>query len=171
LSLTGKIDRIDTDETGRAVITDYKLSANTKGRQLPDMLRGLSLQLPVYALAIPQVLTGVRPLAAVYYQVKDANNCGRVYMFADAGEKHNLPVGKKNNLPPQTEPGSGLVTFQELLAQAEDHLFRLVGELVSGDFTHTHLPDDERCKSYCLFHRICRKDVGKLMQMQSESNS
>ncbi len=171
LSLTGKIDRIDTDETGRAVITDYKLSANTKGRQLPDMINGLSLQLPVYALAVQQVLAGVRPLAAVYYQVKDANNCGRVYLFADAGEKHNLPVGKKNNLPPQTDPGSGLVTFQELLAQAEDHLFQLVEKLVSGDFTHTHLPDDDRCKSYCMFHRICRKDVGKLMQMPSESDS
>ena len=169
--LTGKIDRIDINEARQVLIFDYKLSAGTKGRQLNDMISGLSLQLPVYALAVMKMFPDLRPVAAAYYQVRDADNCERKFMFADGSVNHHVDLPQKNILPEKGNTRNETISFEELLNITEDHLFRHVDEMLSGYFTHTLQPEDDRCSKYCGFSRICRKDVGKLMQMGTEERS
>ncbi len=165
LQLTGKIDRIDTDAGELGIIVDYKLSGDTKGRRLTDMLTGLSLQLPIYTMAVTNILPGIRPVAAAYYQVKDARNCGRQFIFADGGVDYPFNPGKKAILADTTRLNPGDIAFQDLLDAVEGHLFRLTEDLRSGKFSHTLHPDDDRCVRYCPYSRICRKDVGKLLHI------
>ena len=165
--LTGKIDRIDVDEKGNAIIVDYKLSASVKGKRLFDMMAGSSLQLPVYTLAAAEIIKKIRPVAAAYFQVKDFRNCGHRFMFADGTADLNISLSKKIILGTE-EPASDTPSFERLLETVKAHIFRYAGALSSGDFTHTRLPDDERCSSYCTFGRICRKDVGKLRYLAGE---
>ncbi len=165
LYLTGKIDRIDTDVKGQAIILDYKLSTNTKGRRLPDMISGLSLQLPVYALAVTKILAGTHPVAAAYYKVRDALNCTRQFMFVDGNQSHRLTVSKKTLLSGKNNSTPENITFAELMDKTTEHVFRYVHDLTTGKFTHTLHPDDDRCVRYCVYNRICRKDVGKLRHL------
>jgi len=167
LQLTGKIDRIDTESGDLGIIIDYKLSGDTKGRRLPDMLTGQSLQLPIYTMAVTQILPGIRPVAAAYYQVKDARNCGRQFIFADGTADYQFDLGKKVMLAGPAKLNRDDIALQDLLDTAEGHLFRLTDDLRTGKFSHTINPDDDRCVRYCPFSRICRKDVGKLRHLAS----
>ncbi|MCL2648392.1 MAG: exodeoxyribonuclease V subunit gamma [Phycisphaerales bacterium] len=62
--LTGKIDRIDISPTNNAILFDYK-SSSKRTLELSEVLAGLTLQLPTYALVL-QHLTLLNPLAALY---------------------------------------------------------------------------------------------------------
>ena len=76
VSLTGKIDRIDIDQNHHAVLIDYKTGAIGSG--LPLLVsKGLSLQLPLYALAIEKMSTlkagfpKLSPAILSLFQVRD----------------------------------------------------------------------------------------------------
>jgi len=66
LRLSGRIDRIDTDEEGRAYVIDYKYSAPERVKAKKDAGQ---LQGPVYALAAERAL-GVRPAGMFFVGVK-----------------------------------------------------------------------------------------------------
>ncbi len=74
LELRGKIDRLDLDPTGNALLVDYKSGA--KKFNLGKFVHGLDLQLVAYLLAvrnavIPDVGT-LHPIGAFYYPLRPA---------------------------------------------------------------------------------------------------
>jgi hypothetical protein len=132
------------------------------------MMEGSSLQLPVYALAATEILKHIRPVAAAYFQVKDSRNCGRRYVFADGSADLRISLSKNIVLGTEDLAAAGMPSFENLLEIVKGHIFRYISTLTAGDFTHTRLPDDERCSRNCTFSRICRKDVGKLRYLAGE---
>jgi len=60
--LRGRVDRVDVDDEGRAIVMDYKRSAVPKAA---DILEAGKVQIPLYFKAIEAVL-GLEPIAGLY---------------------------------------------------------------------------------------------------------
>jgi ATP-dependent helicase/nuclease subunit B len=71
VELSGKIDRVDVDGAGRAVVVDYKYATVERyGNLDAKIAEGLDLQLPIYALAAAKLL-GREVVAAGYATLRD----------------------------------------------------------------------------------------------------
>jgi hypothetical protein len=71
VELSGKIDRVDVDDRGRAVVVDYKYSTVDRWSKLDEKIgEGLDLQLPIYALAAAKLLNR-EVVAAGYVTLRD----------------------------------------------------------------------------------------------------
>ena len=60
--LRGRVDRVDVDDEGRAIVMDYKRSAVPKAA---DILTAGRVQVPLYFRAVEAIL-GLEPVAGVY---------------------------------------------------------------------------------------------------------
>ncbi len=163
--LTGKIDRIDLDKDKNALLLDYKTGSVDGG--IGDILKGLVLQLPVYADVLKQILGDHinRSVAVALYQVKDEFDCKRKNLLAD-----NLPMpggGRDYKVPNKRSEDKD---FDEVLDQVRAHLFRYVGQIRSGIFRHTEYPTDRLCAKYCQFRYMCRKDTRKILRVKGQAN-
>lgn len=73
LTVVGKVDRVDTDASGRFVIYDYKTGSRVPSWR--DEEQGRSLQLRLYLRAVAELLLpGGFPAGAAYYHLK-ADGC------------------------------------------------------------------------------------------------
>ncbi len=70
--LTGRVDRIDVDEQGRAIIIDYKRSGVPTAAHILDKGR---VQIPLYFSAVSSVL-GLTPVAGLYRSLAKRENRG-----------------------------------------------------------------------------------------------
>ncbi len=70
--LRGAVDRIDVDERGRAIVTDYKRSSATPAAK---MIGDGKVQLPLYMAAVSARL-GLKPVAGVYRILKGDGHRG-----------------------------------------------------------------------------------------------
>jgi ATP-dependent helicase/DNAse subunit B len=162
--LTGKIDRIDLDQNGNALLLDYK-TGNINGSAIGNVLKGLVLQLPVYADVLNDILSDYinRPVAMTLYQVKDEFTCKRKNLMSD---NITLPGGGRDyRLPCKNSQEK---SFDEVLNEVRDFLFGYVGQIRSGNFRHTAYPKDDACAKYCQFRYMCRKDTGKILRVKGE---
>lgn len=175
LKLIGKVDRIDLNPAGQAILLDYKTGSTTSHPR--EVLAGLSLQLPVYALVLPQILAQARPgqppidpVMIAIYQVKDEENCQRIPEIYDRDAGLNFERHGTAALPNHRvlDENGAQVSFAEMLERVEGYLFDYVERIRSGQFRHTRYPEEAACESYCEFRRICRKDVGKLIENREE---
>jgi hypothetical protein len=57
-----------------------------------------------------------------------------------------------------------------LITQSLNYVAEYVNKIGKGDFRHTRYPLDDRCKSYCAYNRICRKDPAKMLAMAGQEN-
>jgi len=73
-NLRGRVDRIDLDESGRAVITDYKRSSVPTAANIVGLGK---VQMPLYFRAA-QVRLGVTPVAGLYRSLSKRSNRGLV---------------------------------------------------------------------------------------------
>ena len=175
LKITGKVDRIDLNEHSEALLLDYKTGAS--GSTAKNVLNGIDLQLPVYAIAIKDLLKTVKPDANIspvmtaIYKVRDPENCQREPVIFD--KTVGLPLSTRGNaaLPNKsiTDENGRQLTFGELLDRTEAFLFDYVAKIRSGEFRHTRFPEENPCKEYCDFRRMCRKDVRKLSETSKRS--
>lgn len=168
ISLFGKIDRIDVDNNGNAIIYDYKTGRSGFNINFNDILSGLSLQLPVYLAAANEVIKKlnfqIEVMAAGYYLVKDADNCERKTIFADVQKKPDIKISRSGGKLPNSEmiEDEGEFGINELINQTKDYILEYTDNLFNGNFRHTKYPNNLQCSSYCTYKMVCRKDIGKL---------
>jgi len=162
--INGKIDRIDIDpKTKQAVVFDYK-TGNISGKNATPISKGLSFQLPVYILAVEQLLDlNIEVIYGGYYQVKDAQNCKRDGGIADPQKYPFIDKKSVAALPNRYSDVEGVkLTFDELIEFSKKTALAKQKELFQAEFTHTKFPDEKMCKSFCDYRRMCQKHVSKL---------
>ena len=164
--LTGKIDRIDLDKNKNALLLDYKTGSVDVGN-MGNILKGLVLQLPVYADVLKQILEDRinRSVAVALYQVKDEFACKRKNLIAD---NIDIPGGGRDYKVPNKK--SEEKDFDDVLKEVRAHLFRYVRQIRGGIFRHTEYPTEHPCTKYCQFRYMCRKDTGKIQRVKGDTN-
>ena len=170
IDIVGKIDRIDVNELGQAMLLDYK--TGSKHYRAQEVLAGLTLQLPLYARIIRQLtesgqLAGMSPVATAIFQVKSVDECQRIPLIYDGESGLTMPPSPRNAALPYKdivdESGEPL-TYDEMLDRVEAYIFEYVKRIENAEFRHTRFPTEAACDSYCEFRRMCRKDDRKLSQ-------
>lgn len=147
----GKIDRIDVVEKGGetwAVVYDYKTSQEITQK---DIIRGKSLQIPVYLAAVPALLENlgykdVRVMGGGYYVIRKAKLAGGIWHreFTDWSKKR---LGSLED----TE----FLALEHTLADRAEELHR---DILAGKFPPQ--PDAEAC-TYCDYQHCCRYDKNR----------
>jgi len=141
LRLAGRIDRIDTDASGReAIIYDYK--GKTATEQAKWLEKG-KLQIALYMLAVRSVL-GLEPVGGLYQPLggTEARPRGAVLRDADPG----LAAFATDRLDPEE--------LEALLAACADAARTAVGEIRAGALEPS--PDSCAYVGGCAFPTICR---------------
>ncbi len=142
--LSGRIDRLDVGLVGGKVVfnvLDYKIGTANQ-YQLKDIESSAILQLPLYAMAVEDLLLAGEkavPWAGGYWHVKDGGY----------REKHSLKFHEQSGgtLRPTA-------TWQQLKAELIDRVARIVTAVRSAQFP-VHC-DDEDCTGRCEFKTVCR---------------
>ncbi|HZZ29246.1 MAG TPA: PD-(D/E)XK nuclease family protein [Pirellulales bacterium] len=142
--LSGRIDRIDTGVIGNQIVfnvLDYKTGVK-KNSTLPDVQSGLALQLPLYALAVQELLLAGQqalPWQVGYWWLKEKG-------FHTSG------------IPPLFELGAqGLCETEEwksLRAEILARVVSLVQGIRGGKFPV--FGAEKNCTTNCAYSTICR---------------
>jgi len=173
IQLFGKIDRIDVDSNGNAIIYDYKTGRSGFNINFKDIFSGMSLQLPVYVAAAKEVIKTLNfkmdAIAAGYYLIKDYDNCERKTIFADIQKKPDIKISRSggklpNNSLTESDKEFGI---DELINQTKDYILKYTDNLFNGNFRHTKHPNTLQCSNYCSYKMVCRKDIGKIMAKEN----
>jgi len=169
IKLNGKIDRIDVDKNGNAIVYDYKTGKSGFGINFNDTLSGMSLQLPVYLAAFKEIIKSrnykMDAIAGGYYLVKDVDNCQRKTIFADIQKKPDIKINRGGiKLPnPNLMDAESEFGIVDLIQETKDFIKSYIDNLFNGNFRHTKFPNNLQCSNYCNFRMVCRKDVGKML--------
>jgi ATP-dependent helicase/nuclease subunit B len=146
VSLRGRIDRIDVDAGGRAVVHDYK-TAKTVSRAGEFTDRG-TLQIQLYMRVAERVL-GLEPVAGLYHPLGAVG--------AEKRKPRGLVAREDEELK-----GLGIVgtdrreadEFELALDDAERTAVQAAAEMRSGLIARR--PIGGKCPKYCTFQPICR---------------
>ena len=166
LKLRGRIDRVDTKAGRQAEIIDYKTGTGAAGKTAKETLKGLSVQLPLYMLALAEARPELEVDSAVYYVVKDAKHCERKIFLADA-RAFGMDQGKSTAFLPNRylkDDDGNLLRLKDLLQIALEKAVANVQALQQGVFRHTREPESTLCTQYCPYKRICQKQTGKILK-------
>jgi len=140
LSITGRIDRMDTDQGNRAVVIDYKYSAGNKIRErVDDTGEGHAVQGGLYLAAAARAF-GLEPAGMLF--------CGL--------KKDVVWDGWHVNIPGLNSLGTSSTreVLQELADNAERAAIRVHEAITSGNIAVR--PADPRKCRWCDFCDICR---------------
>ena len=136
IRIAGRIDRVDLDADGRALIIDYKSGASAPGKR--DFEQGIALQVPLYVAAAEQVF-GMQPVGGEYYAVM---RNARIGFYADRA----LKLGRYRDL-------DDLPTMR---SRAEQQVRQFVSAIERGGIAVSP-QRDEVCR-YCPCRAICHVD-------------
>ncbi len=150
--LTGRVDRIDLGKVaGQPVfnVVDYK---SGKGGSLTDdsITSGVALQLPLYAMAIEEMLlveTHAVPWQAGYWRIQGSG----------FGKKSSLEMYEASDDAPKPTD-----RWKALRPQVLARLRALVHGIRNGEFP-MHSANDQ-CTSICPFNTVCR--VGQVRSLE-----
>ncbi len=142
LVLHGRLDRVDVNSQGQALVIDYKYSAaaRLKGK-LEESEAGNAVQAGVYLLAAQRALN-LQPVGMLYCHVKKG--------VAWDGWQANiagLDVGEK-----RTEAG-----VMEVAKIAEEQVLRVYSEIAAGRIAVA--PREDKPCDWCDCRDICRKET------------
>ncbi len=143
--ILGKIDRIDRTPEGQFVVLDYKTGQAPGG--LADMRDGLSLQLPVYLLAVEQLLHSAgleEGVAGAYYELRDHERCGKTGLFANKAHKGQVYQTRSQAVEREE--------FRRALEQARSFALHYVRSMRQGRFHVTLHPPEKTC-THCAYRR------------------
>ncbi len=124
----GRIDRVDRREDGALAVVDYKSGGARSAR---DALEGRDLQLPIYILAVEQVLAaGQQVDRAAFFQIGSGKRGGEL-----KGEQ-----------------------LREALQVARERVAETITAVHAADF---RVRPRDKCPDYCEFEAICRRNLEK----------
>ena len=152
--LQGRIDRVDRDSRGRAVVLDYKLaSAATPREKFEEKAK---LQLPLYLLAVAEHW-GAEPAGALYHPLRGTSTRRpRGVVSAEVAEAvSGYGLYPKDVVEPEE--------LEELLADTRRRAGAIVARMRGGDIRRDPGPrpglrGHDICPSYCTFAPVCRRD-------------
>lgn len=150
--VVGKIDRVDVDpKTGSALVVDYKGTKHWSKKQVEE---GLSLQLPIYLLAVENFLK-LKPVGAQLRFLKSGDPAG-LYHKENAAPFEEF--AKKKGLTD--------AEFRELLKNSTDYMKRFMREI--GEGTIAVMPRDRQSCDYCPYPAVCRIQKWRLPLIAEE---
>ena len=145
--LMGKIDRIDVDDRGRAIIVDYKSSLSPEydlyeGEKQGGAMRHGKVQALIYAQVIRRTL-GLAPAGALY--VRYGKKCSVTGAFdATVLDASHLPGMRHDKCEYVPKEGQ---SFADLLDQTEEAVAAGVERMLSGDVRPA--PASAHACAYC----------------------
>jgi len=137
IRIAGRIDRVDLDAAGRALIIDYKSGASAPGKR--EFEEGIALQVPLYVLAASRVF-GMAAVGGEYYAVFGND---RVGFYAD----RTLKISRRH------DPGD----MPSVLGRAEGQVRRFVSAIRGGEIAVD--PRRDAVCRYCPCRTICHIDL------------
>lgn len=149
IRIRGRIDRIDVDHKAkRFLVIDYKTgSTKITGNQI---LKGESLQLPLYVLAVQRLLLpDYEPIGGLYYQLSD--------MTMKDGILHADRLPPFLEIHPRSSSLIPAIKWDATLEGIEETVRSIVSEIRKGEFPSR--PDP--CEPYCPYRDICRIRSGQ----------
>ena len=153
----GKVDRIDVDAEGNAIVIDYKLSSLSEGYGLhPDKLLPSRIQTDIYATLVQRHFdllgTPLKVRGSVYRSY--ARNALRgVYDRGIEWGPQETVRADRDGLP---RAGSD-ETYDEYLAHVEAEVAQCMEHLAAGDIAPDPLQDDASVCDYCKALLFCPK--------------
>ncbi|MBN2477276.1 MAG: PD-(D/E)XK nuclease family protein [Pirellulales bacterium] len=144
IRISGRVDRIDLGRVAEKTVfnvIDYKTGASV--RFSPEAVAaGTALQLPLYAIAVSEILLDDRdsvPWQAGYWYVRNdgfkPRQALKMYRRGEAG----------------LEPEAG---WEQIRSSLDETVVSLVESIRRGEFpVHS---SDEHCTGYCPYHTVCR---------------
>jgi ATP-dependent helicase/DNAse subunit B len=138
--IAGRIDRVDADSAGHFIVYDYKLGSGPSAGDLLDQRR---IQIPVYLLALEQLVFGAD--TAVGGSYLGLRNPSRIR--GGIWRERRLRLSWR---------GQGLLAdldWEEWLAQVKNELAATIDAIRSGRFQLTAAD----CPSYCEYRICCRR--------------
>jgi ATP-dependent helicase/DNAse subunit B len=146
VALRGRIDRIDVDDGGRAIVRDYK-TGKSVSRAEAFVDEG-TLQIQLYMRVAERVL-GLEPVAGLYHPLGAVGPDKRRPRGLVAHEDERLKglgiVGRDRREAEE---------FEAALDEAEASAERAAGEMGAGRIGRR--PLGGKCPKYCSFQAICR---------------
>jgi ATP-dependent helicase/DNAse subunit B len=140
VKLWGKIDRVDADAKGHFLVYDYK---SGRGPSVKEIMKAGYLQLPVYIMAMEQLLFG--PNTTV----------GGSYLGMKAPSRIRGGVWRRSQMAALT--GAGVLEeaeWQNWLNEVQSVIIDVVKAIRSGEFHRV----GEECLSFCEFRDVCRRE-------------
>jgi ATP-dependent helicase/DNAse subunit B len=153
VSITGRIDRIDTDASNRALVIDYKYSAENKIRErVADTGEGQLVQGGLY-LAAAVRLFGVEPAGMLF--------CGLKKDVTWGGWHADIP-GLERLGTRSTRQG-----LQKMMDDAEAAAVRIHESIAAGEI-RVRPADPDKC-DWCDFRDVCRVESMTLVRTADET--
>jgi ATP-dependent helicase/DNAse subunit B len=140
VKIWGKIDRVDADANGHFVVYDYK---SGRGPSVKEIMKTDYLQLPVYIMALEQLLFGANTTA------------GGSYLGLKAPSRSRSGVWRRSQMA--TLNGTGVLEEEEWhnwLNDVQNVIMNTVKAIRAGEF---HLVGDG-CLRFCEFRDVCRRE-------------
>ncbi len=144
IQIRGRIDRIDVDPVNkRFLVIDYKTgSTKITGNQIRS---GESLQLPLYIMAVRQLLLpDDEPIGGLYFHLSD--------MSQKDGILHADRLPPFLELHPRSSSLVPAAQWEAIFEKTTERVCEIVSEIRKGEF----LSKEEPCDSYCPYQDICR---------------
>jgi ATP-dependent helicase/DNAse subunit B len=138
--IVGRIDRVDTDTAGNFIVYDYKLG---NGPAVNDLMEIKKLQIPVYLLALEQLLEG--PGTAI----------GGSYLGLRNPSRYRGGVWRRSQID-WDRKGKGILDdngWEQWLSEVKGELAAIARGIRAGRFPLTI----EDCPRYCEFRSGCRR--------------
>jgi hypothetical protein len=163
ITIAGLIDRIDASEDGSiCFITDYKT-----GRlpSLSRIRRGLSLQLPIYLMALsrerhPHTASG---LISAYYHLPPVGRAQIGRAFGDLRVIEPVLGRKPDRYDLDFDGIGGTATLENTIRS-------ICESIRSGWFATTGLQQSDAGCEYCELSRICRHDWSSAVETESDAS-
>lgn len=146
VEFTGKVDRVDIDSEGHAVLIDYKFSSQAKSNY-GSWVTKRELQLALYAMALEKGLLGtpLEVVGAIYYSIKDLN---REKGFLLSGETSLFDLNtRKRNHGNQTDK-------DELFKHIQETTKKILSDMRDGIYFAK--PSDTKECDRCKWGELCR---------------